>query len=127
MLESAPRAGFEGMREDVGIFADNTVYFDFDRSNIKSDVEEVATYLQSNPNDKLRIEGHCDERGTDSYNLALGERRAQSVRELLQVLGIDPNRVQTISFGEARPADPGTSEAAYAGNRRAEFILLLPN
>lgn len=130
MLPAADRDNFGGTIEDRDFFAENTVYFDFDRSNIKpedqSRVEQVATYLQANPADKLRVEGHCDERGTDSYNLALGERRAQSVRELLVVLGINPERIQTLTLGEARPADPGTSEAAYARNRRAEFILLTP-
>ncbi|MFM8357398.1 MAG: OmpA family protein, partial [Verrucomicrobiota bacterium] len=75
---------------------------------------------------KMLLEGHCDERGTDGYNLALGERRALSVREELLNLGVESDRLQTITFGESRPADPGHDESAWSKNRRAEFILLNP-
>jgi peptidoglycan-associated lipoprotein len=119
-----------GMRRDENFFAANTVYFDFDRSSIRSGerskIEAVASHLNANPAHRVKVEGHCDERGTEGYNLALGERRALSVREYLINLGISPDRIYTISWGEARPADPGRTEAAYARNRRGEFILLLP-
>jgi peptidoglycan-associated lipoprotein len=119
-----------GMRRDENFFAANTVYFDFDRSSIRagerSKIEAVASHLNSNPTHKVKVEGHCDERGTEGYNLALGERRALSVREYLINLGISPDRVYTITWGEARPADPSRTEAAFARNRRGEFILLLP-
>jgi len=72
------------------------------------------------------VEGHADERGTEGYNLALGERRALSVRDYLINLGISPDRVGTTSFGESDPAELGQNEAAWAANRRAEFVLLLP-
>ena len=78
------------------------------------------------PYDALLIEGHCDERGTEEYNRALGERRALSVREFLVTLGVAPDRVETVSFGEDRPADPGHSSAAWDKNRRGEIVLLSP-
>ena len=111
-------------------FAANTVYFDFDRATIKPSetgkIEEVAKYLQANPTHAVQIEGHCDERGTEQYNLSLGERRALSVREYLVTAGIQPDRIFTISYGESRPADPGHNEAAWAKNRRGVFVLLTP-
>ena len=111
-------------------FAANTVYFDFDRATIKPSetgkIEEVAKYLQANPTHAVQIEGHCDERGTEQYNLSLGERRALSVREYLVTAGIQPDRIFTISYGESRPAEPGHNEAAWAKNRRGVFVLLTP-
>ena len=86
----------------------------------------VADHLKSNPTRKVKVEGHADERGTEGYNLALGERRALSVRDYLINLGISPDRVGTTSFGEFDPAELGQNEAAWAANRRAEFVLLLP-
>ncbi|SRR6266511_1292941 len=110
--------------------ASYTVYFDFDRSAIRSGetgkIESVSSYLKSNAGVGVLIEGHCDERGTEQYNLSLGERRALAIREYLVNLGIDGNRVFTISFGEDRPADPGHNDAAWAKNRRGEFVVLKP-
>lgn len=101
------------------------IYFDYDRSNIKAEsqpiIEGIAGWLNQRENKQLLIEGHCDERGTNEYNLALGERRALSVRRYLVGLGIAPDRLHTISYGEERPADPGHGEASWAANRRAEF------
>jgi len=111
-------------------FAANTVYFDFDRATIKPSetgkIEEVAKCLQANPTHAVQTEGHCDERGTEQYNLSLGERRALSVREYLVTAGIQPDRIFTISYGESRPAEPGHNEAAWAKNRRGVFVLLTP-
>ena len=111
-------------------FAANTVYFEFDRATIKpgetSKIEDVAKYLQGNPTHAVQIEGHCDERGTEQYNLSLGERRALSVREYLVTAGVQPERVFTISFGEAKPAVTGHNEAAWSKNRRGVFVLLTP-
>jgi len=111
-------------------FAANTVYFEFDRATIKpsetSKIEDVAKYLQGNPTHAVQIEGHCDERGTEQYNLSLGERRALSVREYLVTAGIQPERVFTISYGESRPAQSGHNEAACSKNRRGVFVLLTP-
>jgi peptidoglycan-associated lipoprotein len=87
----------------------------------------VASFLRNAPPSvALLVEGHCDERGTEEYNRALGERRALAVREQLAMAGADVSRVVTRSYGEDRPADPGRTEAAYAKNRRGEFVVLTP-
>ena len=119
-----------GMKRDPAFFKANTVYFDFDKSAIKSTerskIEAVANHLKSEPTHKVKVEGHCDERGTEGYNLSLGERRALAVRTYLINLGIGADRILTISFGEAIPAVDGHTESAWSKNRRGEFILLLP-
>jgi len=103
------------------------VYFDFDKSDIRPDAAETlkanAEIMKKYPdtNFLIQIAGHCDERGTQEYNLALGERRALAVRDYLRNLGISGDRLVTISYGEEFPADPGHNEAAWAKNRRAEF------
>lgn len=111
-------------------FRSETVYFDFDKSTVKpsevSKIETVASGMKSRPGKALRIEGHCDERGTEEYNRSLGERRALAVREHLVRLGLDPQLIDTISFGEDKPAETGHTEAAWSKNRRGEFILLDP-
>jgi peptidoglycan-associated lipoprotein len=111
-------------------FRSETVYFDYDKSTVKSSevskIETVANGMKSRPGKGLRIEGHCDERGTEEYNRSLGERRALAVREHLVRLGLDAQLVDTISFGEDKPAETGHTEAAWSKNRRAEFILLDP-
>lgn len=116
--------------ENRKIFEANTVYFDFDRHEVKAServkVEEVGVYLKGDANTKILVEGHCDERGTEEYNRALGERRALSIREYLVRLGIAADRIQTISYGEDKPAVPGQNEAAWAKNRRGVFVLLKP-
>jgi len=121
---------FDNMTPDRGALAAYTVYFGFDSSLVPSNedgkVVTVAGILNENLDNAVRIEGHCDERGTEGYNLALGERRALSLRESLVAAGVDPNRVDTISYGEERPLDPGQDEIAWSKNRRGEFILLLP-
>ena len=118
------------MNQNRDFFAAYTVYFDFDRSTIKagerSKIEEVSRHLLANPTQAVRIEGHCDERGTEGYNVTLGERRALAIREYLVNLGVPADHVDTISFGESRPADPGHDDAAWDKNRRGEFILLTP-
>jgi peptidoglycan-associated lipoprotein len=102
------------------------VYFDFDRSTLtaesKARLTENAEYLKANPDVVVTVEGHCDERGTDEYNLALGEKRAQSAKDFLRALGIDSGRLRIISYGEERPADPAKNEAAWAKNRRVECV-----
>ena len=103
------------------------VRFDFDKSVLTEDgrktCEVVADYLTKHPKAKLLIEGHCDERGTAEYNLALGERRATAVMTYLVSLGVPKATLSTISFGEERPLDSGHDEAAWAKNRRAHFVL----
>jgi len=96
------------------------------KSSEKSKAAAVADYLKGNAAAAVKVEGHCDERGTEEYNRSLGERRALACREELIRLGIDANRVDTISYGEDRPADPGHDESAWKKNRRGEFVLLTP-
>ena len=102
-----------------------TIYFDFDKSDIRMDASGTLAAnaeLMSRYEDlNILIEGHCDERGTIEYNLALGDRRASATRQALIERGIAGSRIQTISYGEERPADPGHNESAWSKNRRAEF------
>jgi len=108
-----------------------TIYFDFDKSDIRGDqrsgMVKNAQLLQENKTAKIRIEGHCDERGTNEYNLALGQRRADAVKTFLVDYGIDSARISTISYGEERPVDSGHNENAWAKNRRAEFFAISGN
>jgi peptidoglycan-associated lipoprotein len=102
------------------------IFFDYDRSNLRPDalrtMEENARLLSENGDLRLILEGHCDERGTTEYNLALGERRARAAYDYLVRFGIDAGRLTTISYGEERPFDPGHTEAAWAKNRRVHFV-----
>ena len=104
------------------------IYFDFDRftikDNMKPALEKDAEWLKKNVAAKIEIEGHCDERGTNEYNIALGERRAQSIKKYLMDDGIDQARLSTISYGEEKPADPAHTEEAWAKNRRGELIIV---
>jgi peptidoglycan-associated lipoprotein len=122
---------FENMQMDRESFATQTVYFGFDRSEIEpgdaDKVSAVAEALSSSPQNKVLVEGHCDERGTEEYNRALGERRALSIRDILVEQGVSDDRIRTMTLGEDRPADPNLTETAYRLNRRGEFVLLTPN
>lgn len=104
-----------------------TVYFDYDKYELRQDARESlsrnAEWLKSNSDIQLQIGGHSDERGTDEYNLALGDRRAASVKNYLVSLGVDESRLLTVSFGEEMPADSGHGEKAWSLNRRAEFMI----
>ena len=104
-----------------------TIYFDFDKYNLKPDAQMIlkrkADFLRKNANAKVIIEGHCDERGSTEYNLALGDRRANSAKTFLVNLGIAESRLTTISYGEERPLDPAHNNAAWAKNRRAQFVI----
>ncbi|WCJ59058.1 OmpA family protein [Fontisphaera persica] len=126
-FEQPSRAGLEGMTPDREALKNYTVYFEFDRSAVRQSeqpkVQAVAGVLKAQPDTKLQIEGHCDERGTEEYNRSLGERRALALREFLINLGIDGNRIYTVSFGEDKPAVQGHNEEAWSKNRRGEFIL----
>ncbi len=118
--------GIEGEVFESSMLKD--IHFEFDKYEIRpEDVEilkETASLLKKFPNVKIQIEGHCDERGTNEYNLALGERRANSAKNYLVSLGISPERLSTISYGEERPVDPGHNEEAWAKNRRAHFVII---
>ena len=116
---------FTGGTEHPGVFA--PVYFAYDSSQVagseRSKVETVAQSLKQNNNFAVIIEGNCDERGSNEYNLALGERRAQAIRDYLAGLGIGADRIQTKTYGEEKPANAGHDEAAWAANRRGDFVL----
>jgi peptidoglycan-associated lipoprotein len=103
------------------------VNFDFDKSDIRPDARDLlkknAEWMKANPKSKVQIEGHCDERGTNEYNLALGERRANAVKKYLSSLGVEADRLYTISYGEELPLDPGHNEEAWGKNRRAHFLV----
>lgn len=105
--------------------AATTFYFDYDQASIQSSDRDIlqmhATYLTSNKNASIRLEGYADERGTREYNVALGERRANAVMKFLVVNGAGANQIEVISYGEEKPADPGHSEAAWSKNRRVEL------
>lgn len=104
------------------------IHFDFDKYFIREDAKPVleknAEWLKKFPSVKILIEGHCDERGTEEYNMALGEKRAKSTMNYLISLGISPERIKIISYGKSRPLDPGHNEEAWALNRRAEFVII---
>lgn len=124
------RRNLDNYNEDKTVLQAETVYFDFDKHQVKaserSKVEAVATYMKNEPKVLVKVEGNCDERGTEEYNRSLGERRALAVREYLATLGIDPERVLTVSYGEDKPADIGHDEAAWSKNRRDDFVVLKP-
>lgn len=102
------------------------IYFDFDQSNVRADqkgrIEKNATYLKTNNTAQIVVEGNCDERGTNEYNMALGERRALSAKKYLENLGVASGRINTISYGEEKPLNHGHDELAWSQNRRADFV-----
>ena len=103
-------------------------FFEYNDSQLTADAQSAltssATWLKKNPQYNLLIEGHCDERGTEQYNLALGDRRANQAKEYLVTLGVDTGRIRTVSYGEERPFDPGHDESAWSKNRRAHLVLV---
>ncbi|TKB45792.1 peptidoglycan-associated lipoprotein Pal [Thalassotalea mangrovi] len=108
------------------LISDNTIYFDFDTSKLSSSVlatlDAHAEFLAANGNAKVVIEGHADERGTPEYNIALGERRAQAVQKYLENAGVAPSQIETVSYGEEKPAVNTRTEDAFAKNRRAVLV-----
>lgn len=116
-----------GSQEDLVINVGDRVFFDFDKAVLmpaaQRTLERQAAWLRQNPSVTISIEGHCDERGTREYNLALGERRATSAKNFLVALGINPGRISTISYGKERPAALGHNEAAWSQNRRAVAVV----
>ena len=118
---SAPRE----LSQESAPFAAETVYFNFDSAELSSEsqakLSTLAKHLSDAKESSVQVEGHCDERGTTAYNMALGQRRAESVKGYLVNLGVEDSRISTISYGEERPKNEGHDEAAYSQNRRAEF------
>ncbi|MGO9803911.1 MAG: peptidoglycan-associated lipoprotein Pal [Steroidobacteraceae bacterium] len=132
---NAAGAGAAGSQEETagpltGLLATRIVYFDFDSAVIQGQGVDVvaahAKYLAANPQQRVRLEGNTDERGSREYNIGLGDRRAQSVRRALLLQGVAEGQITTVSYGEERPADPGHDEAAWAKNRRVEIVYLTP-
>jgi peptidoglycan-associated lipoprotein len=148
VTQGAPQTGMEGTGDELSdaeairkqrlaalqgeVGADGVyvkkIYFDYDSSNLNAEAQEVlkeiADILRANASWSVDISGHCDERGTIEYNLALGERRARAAKDFLTDLGISEDIVSTISYGEERPVDPTSSEDAWSKNRRAEFSFI---
>ncbi len=127
--DEALEAGLDAAAwNERGVLA--TVHFGFDSARLTdaalATLEANARWLREHPRFRVIVEGHCDERGTTEYNLNLGARRARAIRDHLVRLGIDAERIETISYGEERPVDPGHGEAAWAKNRRGEFRLVNP-
>jgi peptidoglycan-associated lipoprotein len=118
--------GIEGQIFESSLLKD--IYFDYDKYDIRPQdaaiLKENAALLARNPGAKVQIEGHCDERGTIEYNLALGERRANNTKKYLVSLGTPESRISTISYGKERPLDPGHDEEAWAKNRRGHIVVL---
>ncbi|MBW1998138.1 MAG: peptidoglycan-associated lipoprotein Pal [Deltaproteobacteria bacterium] len=116
------------LRNEIREFESEHIYFDFDKAELKPQARKVlvkkAEWLRKHPEYNVVIEGHCDERGTNEYNLALGERRANAAWRFLNALGISGERMSTISYGEERPLDPRHNPEAWAKNRRDEFKLV---
>jgi outer membrane protein OmpA-like peptidoglycan-associated protein len=130
--DTGPYAGtFANGEPNREKFAADTVHFETDSAVIKkgdlAKLDEVANYFKSNQSkEALQIEGNADERGTEQYNLSLGDKRALAVREHLAAAGVDSQRMKTVSYGKAKPVDPERTAAAYAKNRRVEMVLLVP-
>ena len=122
---SAANAAIERAAQAI---TDGIVYFDFDKSDIKAESRDMlrqkAELMKAYPSIRVRIEGNCDARGTQEYNLALGERRARAAYEYLVMLGVNPDQMEMISFGKERPAVEGTGPAVWAKNRRDDFRVI---
>jgi peptidoglycan-associated lipoprotein len=124
-LKDKPFAGGP-LRDPNNILSKRSVYFDFDSNLVKDEFKPIvsahARYLQQNGSAKMRIEGNADERGSREYNLALGQRRADAVRQMMQLLGARATQIETVSFGEEKPRATGHDEASWAENRRADIV-----
>jgi peptidoglycan-associated lipoprotein len=132
----AANAGAVGSEDDVagpqsGLLAKRVIYFDFDNSDIKGEGSDIvaahAKYLSSHASTRIRLEGNTDDRGSREYNIGLGERRAQAVRQALLLQGVSESQLATVSYGAERPAVVGNDETAWAKNRRVEIVYLAPS
>jgi peptidoglycan-associated lipoprotein len=123
-----PSSGFQGhpLDDPTSMLSRRTIYFDFDKSEIKPDAREIleahAKYLSENRSASITLEGHADERGTREYNVALGERRANSARQFLTLMGASGQQIRTVSYGEERPVCTEHNESCWSQNRRVEII-----
>jgi peptidoglycan-associated lipoprotein len=127
LREEGLRQEGESIQSQRDRFENEDILFEFDSASLSVEAQEIlrqkAVWLKNNPRAKVIIEGHCDERGTNEYNLALGDRRAFSAKTFLVDLGIDDTRLSTVSYGEERPLSTATGEDAWAQNRRAHFVI----
>lgn len=116
------------LKDPGNILSRRSVYFDFDSNLVKDEFRPLVTaharYLQQNPGAKMRIEGHADERGSREYNLALGQRRSEAVKQMMQLLGARADQIEPVSFGEEKPRATGHDEASWAENRRGDIVYL---
>ena len=130
MTPLPPEPGHTNWPANAEILKEYSVHFAYDSSAVraadKSKITSVADYMKANPAVAVRVEGNCDERGTEEYNRSLGERRALAGREELIRLGIESGRVDTLSYGEDKPANSGHNESAWKENRRDDFVVLTP-
>jgi peptidoglycan-associated lipoprotein len=126
-VTAEPAGPVPGSEQDFVVNVGERVYFDFDQYTVREDAKPIldaqAAWLARYPGVRVRLEGNADERGTREYNLALGARRAEAVRDYLVSRGVAPSRIETISYGKERPIDPGSSEDAWAKNRNAHTAL----
>lgn len=124
--EDDERSGMSSLDDPQSLLAVRIIYFEYDSSDIKFEdratVEAHAAYLLANPNTNITLEGHADERGSREYNLALGERRAQTLKRQMTLLGASPSQIRTVSYGEERPAIDGHDDYSWSQNRRVEII-----
>jgi peptidoglycan-associated lipoprotein len=127
LKEEGLREEQEKTRSERDMFENEDIPFEFDSAKLSDQAQQIlrakAEWLRKNPRAQIIIEGHCDERGTNEYNLALGDRRAFAAKTFLVDLGIDQSRITTVSYGEERPLDPGSNEEAWAKNRRDHFVI----
>ena len=125
-ISAAEQIAEEQRQIKVALRQKHTVYFEYDKNNVKYEFNEMlsahAEYLVKNPSTRITIEGHCDERGTPEYNIALGERRAKSVAKYLTTMGVGSNQISVVSYGEEKPTDKSRTEAGFAKNRRAILV-----
>ena len=123
-LVTAP-LGAAALKDPGNILSRRSVYFDYDSNLVKDEFRPLVTaharYLQQNPGVRMRIEGHADERGSREYNLALGQRRSEAVKQMLQLLGARPEQIESVSFGEEKPRALGHDEKSWAENRRGDI------
>lgn len=128
MTEEERRRKRAAFKRSLAEFENDLIYFDFDKSEVRPDMRATldakARFLQEFPSIRVQVEGHCDERGTVEYNIALGHRRSQSSKDYLVSLGVQASRIDTVSYGEERPADSRSNEAGWAKNRRAKFNVI---
>jgi len=128
--EASRRAVERRQQEDIEArirFQETDIYFDYNESTLRWDSQEElkikAEWMRAHPDVNVIIEGHCDERGSAAYNIALGERRAETAKNFIVDLGVESDRIESVSFGEERPVDPRSSEEAWSKNRRAHFVI----